>query len=163
VETPTGNMVIDIGGGTTEIAVIALSASSATRRSARAATSSIRRSCSSCARITICLRRAHGRADQDQHRLGGACRRRARDEVKGRDLVSASKRRSRVHSVRFAKRFRSRFGRDRGRRAPRVGDHARRSSPATFVDRGIVMTGAARSFADWIFCSARKRVAHSRR
>ena len=25
VETPTGNMVIDIGGGTTEIAVIALS------------------------------------------------------------------------------------------------------------------------------------------
>ena len=28
VETPTGNMVIDIGGGTTEIAVIALSASS---------------------------------------------------------------------------------------------------------------------------------------
>jgi len=39
VETPTGNMVIDIGGGTTEIAVIALSGSSRTPRSAPVATS----------------------------------------------------------------------------------------------------------------------------
>jgi rod shape-determining protein MreB len=52
VETPTGNMVIDIGGGTTEIAVIALSGIVSDTRSAPAATSSTHRSCNSCARTT---------------------------------------------------------------------------------------------------------------
>jgi rod shape-determining protein MreB len=82
-----GNMVIDIGGGTTEIAVIALSESSATPRSAPAATSSTWRSCSSCARTTTARSGIDGGAGEDPDRSAYPVARNG-DGVKGRDLVS---------------------------------------------------------------------------
>ena len=46
VSEPTGNMIVDIGGGTTEVAVISLGGIVVASRSASAATSSTRRSSS---------------------------------------------------------------------------------------------------------------------
>ena len=45
VQDPAGNMIIDIGGGTTEVAIISLSGIVFSRRSALPATSWTRRSC----------------------------------------------------------------------------------------------------------------------
>ena len=52
VTAPEGNMVVDVGGGTTEIAVIALEALSATRASAWRVTCSLRKSSNTCATST---------------------------------------------------------------------------------------------------------------
>ena len=73
VETPTGNMVIDIGGGTTEIAVIALSGIVSRhldphrRRRARSGHRAVHAQ-----ELQPARRRADRRGDQDQDRLGGA-------------------------------------------------------------------------------------------
>jgi len=52
VSEATGSMIIDIGGGTTEIAVISLNGLSTRSRCASAATSSTRRSSTTCAATT---------------------------------------------------------------------------------------------------------------
>jgi rod shape-determining protein MreB len=54
VQQPVGSMIIDIGGGTTEIAVIALSVSSATSPSRPPGTCSTRTSSTTCAASTTC-------------------------------------------------------------------------------------------------------------
>jgi len=81
VETPTGNMVIDIGGGTTEIAVIALSgivSDSYRRRRAGHRDRAVHAQ-----ELQLAHRRADGGADQDQHRIRRAGWRRARDGREG--------------------------------------------------------------------------------
>ena len=52
VQDPTGNMVVDIGGGTTEVAVISLGGVVASQSAASVATNSTTRSCSSSRRNT---------------------------------------------------------------------------------------------------------------
>jgi len=54
IQEPTGNMVVDIGGGTTEVAVISLGASSSPSPSASAVTSSTRRSWPTSSASTTC-------------------------------------------------------------------------------------------------------------
>ncbi len=71
VHEPTGNMVVDIGGGTTEVAVISLGGIVTASRSASAATSSTARSSSYVKKeYSLHARRAHRRRDQDGDRVG---------------------------------------------------------------------------------------------
>jgi rod shape-determining protein MreB len=120
-----GNMVIDIGGGTTEIAVIALSGIVSDTSIAPAAMSSTRRSCNSCARTTTCLS-ASPRLSRSRSTLAPRLRLvRARDGREGtRSRLGIPKT---VRALeRFAKRFRTHPA-DRRRGPSRARDHAARA------------------------------------
>ena len=121
VETPTGNMVIDIGGGTTEIAVIALSGIVSRhvdphrRRRARPGHRAVHAQ-----ELQPARRRADGGGDQDQDRLGGAGGRGARDGSEGaRPRVRHPEDGARALAARSARRCRSRSSRSSTRCAAR--------------------------------------------
>src|SRR3972149_1878224 len=130
VETPTGNMVIDIGGGTTEIAVIALSG------------------IASDTAIVQFLRKNYNlligepTAEQVKIQIGSAAPvgEEREMEVKGRDLVSGIPKIVRVHSSEIREAVQE--------PVQQIVDAVRRALEITppelasdIVDRGIVMAG----------------------
>ena len=76
VHEPTGNMVVDIGGGTTEVAVISLGGI-VTSQSVRIGGDELDEAIVSFVKkeYSLALGRAHGRGDQDRPRLGLPARR----------------------------------------------------------------------------------------
>jgi rod shape-determining protein MreB len=141
VESPTGNMVIDIGGGTTEIAVIALSGivsdtsiRTGRRRAGRGARAVHAQE------LQPAHRRADGRADQDHIGSAYPVGEEREMEVKGRDLVSGIPKTVRVHSQEVREAIQEPI--------QQIVDAVRRALEITppelasdIVDRGIVMTG----------------------
>ena len=90
VHEPAGNMIVDIGGGTTEVAVISLGGIVASesiriaRRRARRGDHQLREE-----GVLARARRAHRRRDQDRARRARArCEEELYAEVRGRDLVT---------------------------------------------------------------------------
>jgi rod shape-determining protein MreB len=142
VETPTGNMVIDIGGGTTEIAVIALSGIVADI-SIRVGGDEIDESILQFVRKSYNLLIGEATAEQVKMTIGSAY---APDdgeeamEVKGRDIVSGIPKTVRITSTEVREAIQEPVA--------AVVDAVRQALERTppelasdIVDRGIVMTG----------------------
>ena len=141
VDTPTGNMVIDIGGGTTEIAVIALSGI-VSDTSIRVGGDEIDNAIVSFLRKNYNLLIGEPTAEAIKIQIGSAFN--AGDEremeVKGRDLVSGIPKTVRVHSQEIRECIQEPI--------QQIVDACRRALEITppelasdIVDRGIVMTG----------------------
>ncbi|MGH7458752.1 MAG: rod shape-determining protein [Longimicrobiaceae bacterium] len=141
VETPTGNMVIDIGGGTSEIAVIALSGI-VSDTSIRVGGDEIDNAIVAFMRKNYNLMIGEPTAEAVKIQIGSAYS--AGDEremdVKGRDLVSGIPKTIRVHSQEIRECIQEPI--------QAVVEAVRRSLEITppelasdIVDRGIVMTG----------------------
>jgi rod shape-determining protein MreB and related proteins len=130
VETPTGNMVIDIGGGTTEIAVIALSGI-VSDTSIRTGGDELDTAIVQFMRKNYNLLIGEPTAEQIKINIGSAAPvgEEREMEVKGRDLVSGIPKTVRVHSSEI---------REAVRRALEITPPELASD---IVDRGIVMTG----------------------
>ena len=141
VETPTGNMVIDIGGGTTEIAVIALSGL-VSDTSIRVGGDELDQGIVQFMRKNYNLLVGDSTAESIKMRVGSAapCGEELEMEVKGRDLVSGIPKTVRVHSSEIREALQEPI--------QQIVDAVRRSLEVTppelasdIVDRGIVMTG----------------------
>ena len=141
VETPTGNMVIDIGGGTTEIAVIALSGI-VSDTSIRTGGDELDVSIVQFMRKNYNLLIGEPTAELIKIQIGSAAP--VGDEremdVKGRDLVSGIPKTVRVHSAEIREAIQEPI--------QQIVDAVRRALEITppelasdIVDRGIVMTG----------------------
>lgn len=141
IETPTGNMVIDIGGGTTEIAVIALSGI-VSDTSIRTAGDELDTAIVQFMRKNYNLLIGEPTAEQIKIQIGSAAP--VGDEremdVKGRDLVSGIPKTVRVHSSEIREAIQEPI--------QQIVDAVRRALEITppelssdIVDRGIVMTG----------------------
>ncbi|HET9134589.1 MAG TPA: rod shape-determining protein [Gemmatimonadales bacterium] len=141
VETPTGNMVIDIGGGTTEIAVIALSGL-VSDTSIRVGGDELDQAIVMFMRKNYNLLVGEPTAEQIKMKVGSAfpLGEEREMEVKGRDLVSGIPKTVRVHSseVRDAVQEPVQQIVDAVRRALEITPPELASD---IVDRGIVMTG----------------------
>ena len=125
VETPTGNMVIDIGGGTTEIAVIALSGI-VSDTSIRTGGDELDMAIVQFMRKNYNLLIGEPTAEQIKIQIGSAAPvgDEREMEVKGRDLVSGIPKTVRVHSTRNPRSDSGADPADRRRGAPRARDHA---------------------------------------
>ena len=141
VETPTGNMVIDVGGGTTEIAVIALSGSVADT-SIRVGGDELDSAIVTFLRKNYNLLIGEPTAEAIKIQIGSAY---PIDEememiVKGRDLVSGIPKTVRVHSAEIRECLQEPIQQIVGavRRALEITPPELASD---IVDRGIVMTG----------------------
>ncbi len=141
VETPTGNMVIDIGGGTTEIAVIALSGI-VSDTSIRTGGDELDTSIVQFMRKNYNLLIGEPTAEQIKIHIGSAAPvgEEREMEVKGRDLVSGIPKTVRVHSSEIREAVQEPI--------QQIVDAVRRALEITppelasdIVDRGIVMTG----------------------
>jgi len=141
VETPTGNMVIDIGGGTTEIAVIALSGI-VSDTSIRTGGDELDTSIVQFMRKQYNLLIGEPTAEQIKIQIGSAAPlgEEREMEVKGRDLVSGIPKTVRVHSVEIREAVQEPI--------QQIVNAVRRALEITppelasdIVDRGIVMTG----------------------
>jgi rod shape-determining protein MreB len=141
VETPTGNMVIDIGGGTTEIAVIALSGL-VSDTSIRVGGDELDQAIVQFMRKNYNLLVGEMTAESIKMRVGSAAPggEEREMEVKGRDLVSGIPKTVRVHSSEIREALQEPI--------QQIVDAVRRSLEVTppelasdIVDRGIVMTG----------------------
>jgi rod shape-determining protein MreB len=141
VETPTGNMVIDIGGGTTEIAVIALSGL-VSDTSIRVGGDELDQAIVQFMRKNYNLLVGDATAESIKMRVGSAAPvgEEREMEVKGRDLVSGIPKTVRVHSSEIREALQE--------PVQQIVDAVRRSLEVTppelasdIVDRGIVMTG----------------------
>src|SRR5687767_11375841 len=141
VETPTGNMVIDIGGGTTEIAVIALSGI-VSDTSIRVGGDEIDEAIVHFLRKSYNLLIGEATAEAVKIQIGSACRTGDEREmdVKGRDLVSGIPKTVRVHSEEIRECIQEPI--------QAIVEAVRRALEITppelasdIVDRGIVMTG----------------------
>jgi rod shape-determining protein MreB len=141
VETPTGNMVIDIGGGTTEIAVIALSGI-VSDTSIRVGGDELDTSIVQFMRKNYNLLIGEPTAEQIKIQIGSAAPvgEEREMEVKGRDLVSGIPKTVRVHSSEIREAIQE--------PVQSIVDAVRRALEITppelasdIVDRGIVMTG----------------------
>ena len=141
IETPTGNMVIDIGGGTTEIAVIALSGI-VSDTSIRPGGDELDTAIVQFMRKNYNLLIGEPTAEQIKVGIGSAAP--VGDEremdVKGRDLVSGIPKTVRVHSSEIREAIQEPI--------QQIVDAVRRALEITppelasdIVDRGIVMTG----------------------
>jgi rod shape-determining protein MreB len=141
VDTPTGNMVIDIGGGTTEIAVIALNGI-VSDTSIRVGGDEIDAAIVSFLRKNYNLLIGEPTAEAIKIQIGSAFN--SGDEremdVKGRDLVSGIPKTVRVHSQEIRECIQEPI--------QQIVDAVRRALEITppelasdIVDRGIVMTG----------------------
>jgi rod shape-determining protein MreB len=141
VETPTGNMVIDIGGGTTEIAVIALSGI-VSNTSIRTGGDELDISIVQFVRKNYNLLIGEPTAELIKIQIGSAApvgEEREMD-VKGRDLVSGIPKTVTVHSAEIREALQESI--------QQIVDAVRRTLENTppelasdIVDRGIVMTG----------------------
>ena len=141
VETPTGNMVIDIGGGTTEIAVIALSGI-VSDTSIRTGGDELDKAIVQFMRKNYNLLIGEPTAEQIKIKIGSAAPigDEREMEVKGRDLVSGIPKTVRVHSTEIREAIQEPI--------QQIVDAVRRALEITppelasdIVDRGIVMTG----------------------
>src|SRR6187397_1994231 len=141
VETPTGNMVIDIGGGTTEIAVIALSGI-VSDTSIRTGGDELDTAIVQFLRKNYNLLIGEPTAEQVKIQIGSAAPvgDEREMEVKGRDLVSGIPKTVRVHSSEIREAIQEPI--------QQIVDAVRRALEITppelasdIVDRGIVMTG----------------------
>ena len=146
VHEPTGNMVVDVGGGTSEVAVISLQASSQRSPSESAATrwSAIIRY----VKKEYSLMLGEHTSEQIKMAIGSAfpIPDEPHAEIRGRDLVSGLPKTIVVSSEEIGRRSRS--------LATIVDavkttlDGTRRSCPA-IMDRGIVVTGGGALLKDW--------------
>ena len=143
IETPTGNMVIDIGGGTTEIAVIALSGI-VCDTSIRTAGDEMDTAIVQFMRKNYNLLIGEPTAERVKIELGSAAPvgEEREVEVKGRDLVSGIPKTVRVHSSEIREAIQE--------PVQQILDAVRRALEITppelasdIVDRGIVMTGGS--------------------
>jgi rod shape-determining protein MreB len=141
VETPTGNMVIDIGGGTTEIAVIALSGI-VCDTSIRTGGDELDQAIVQFMRKNYNLLVGEPTAEAIKIKIGSAYPTgdEREMEVKGRDLVSGIPKTVRVHSTEVREAVQEPI--------QQIVDAVRRALEITppelasdIVDRGIVMTG----------------------
>ena len=141
VETPTGNLVIDIGGGTTEIAVIALSGI-VSDTSIRTGGDELDTAIVQFMRKNYNLLIGEPTAEQIKIQIGSAAPvgEEREMEVKGRDLVSGIPKTVRVHSTEIREAIQEPI--------QQIVDAVRRALEITppelasdIVDRGIVMTG----------------------
>ena len=141
VETPTGNMVIDIGGGTTEIAVIALSGI-VSDTSIRVGGDEIDSAIVTFLRKNYNLMIGEPTAEAVKIQIGSAFSTgdEREMEVKGRDLVSGIPKTVRVHSQEIRECIQEPI--------QAIVEAVRRALEITppelasdIVDRGIVMTG----------------------
>ena len=141
VESPTGNMVIDIGGGTTEIAVIALSGI-VSDTSIRTGGDELDVALVQFMRKNYNLLIGEPTAEQIKITIGSAypIAEEREMEVKGRDLVSGIPKTVRVHSGEVREAIQEPI--------QQIVDAVRRALEITppelasdIVDRGIVMTG----------------------
>ena len=141
VETPTGNMVIDVGGGTTEIAVIALSGSVADT-SIRVGGDELDSAIVTFLRKNYNLLIGEPTAEAIKIQIGSAYPTDEEREmvVKGRDLVSGIPKTVRVHSAEIRECMQEPI--------QAIVSAVRRALEITppelasdIVDRGIVMTG----------------------
>ncbi|MDX1579419.1 MAG: rod shape-determining protein [Gemmatimonadota bacterium] len=141
VETPTGNMVIDVGGGTTEIAVIALSGSVADT-SIRVGGDELDAAIVTFLRKNYNLLIGEPTAEAIKIQIGSAYPIDEEKEmmVKGRDLVSGIPKTVRVHSAEIRECLQEPIQNIVGavRRALEITPPELASD---IVDRGIVMTG----------------------
>ncbi len=141
VEAPTGNMVIDIGGGTTEIAVIALSGI-ISNTSIRAGGDELDTAIVQFVRRNYTLLIGEPTAEMIKIQIGSAMpvgEERTMD-VKGRDLVSGIPKTITLHSAEIREAIQESI--------QQVVDAVRRALEITppelasdIIDRGIVMTG----------------------
>jgi rod shape-determining protein MreB len=141
VDTPTGNMVIDIGGGTTEIAVIALNGI-VSDTSIRVGGDEIDNAIVTFLRKNYNLLIGEPTAEAIKIQIGSAFNNgdEREMEVKGRDLVSGIPKTVRVHSQEIRECIQEPI--------QQIVDAVRRALEITppelasdIVDRGIVMTG----------------------
>jgi rod shape-determining protein MreB len=141
IETPTGNMVIDIGGGTTEIAVIALSGI-VSDTSIRIGGDELDQAIVLFMRKNYNLLIGEPTAEMIKIKVGSAYPSgdEREMEVKGRDLVSGIPKTVRIHSAEIREAIQEPIA--------QVVDAVRRALEITppelasdIVDRGIVMTG----------------------
>ncbi len=141
IETPTGNMVIDIGGGTTEIAVIALSGI-VCDTSIRTGGDEMDTAIVQFMRKNYNLLIGEPTAERIKIQIGSAAPvgEEREMEVKGRDLVSGIPKTVRVHSSEVREALQE--------PVQQIVDAVRRALEITppelasdIVDRGIVMTG----------------------
>jgi rod shape-determining protein MreB len=141
VETPTGNMVIDIGGGTTEIAVIALSGI-VSDTSIRVGGDELDQAIVQFMRKNYNLLIGEPTAEAIKIKIGSAAPTgdEREMEVKGRDLVSGIPKTVRVHSSEIREAVQEPI--------QQIVDAVRRALEITppelasdIVDRGIIMTG----------------------
>src|SRR5206468_1774053 len=148
VETPTGNMVIDIGGGTTEIAVIALSGI-VSDTSIRIGGDELDQAIVQFMRKNYNLLIGEPTAEQIKIQIGSAAPvgEEREMEVKGRDLVSGIPKIVRVHSSEIREAVQEPI--------QQIVDAVRRALEITppelasdIVDRGIVMTGGGERIRD---------------
>ena len=141
VETPTGNMVIDIGGGTTEIAVIAL-AGIVSDTSIRTGGDELDQAIVQFMRKNYNLLVGEATAETIKIKIGSAAPvgEEREMEVKGRDLVSGIPKTVRVHSSEIREAVQEPIQQivDATRRALEITPPELASD---IVDRGIVMTG----------------------
>jgi len=141
VETPTGNMVIDIGGGTTEIAVIALSGI-VSDTSIRTGGDELDQAIVQFLRKNYNLLIGEPTAEAIKIKIGSAAQ--VMDDldmdVKGRDLVSGIPKTVRVHASEIREAVQEPIQQivDAFRRALEITPPELASD---IVDRGIVMTG----------------------
>jgi rod shape-determining protein MreB len=141
VDTPTGNMVIDIGGGTTEIAVIALNGI-VSDTSIRVGGDEIDQAIVSFLRKNYNLLIGEPTAEAIKIQIGSAFNNgdEREMEVKGRDLVSGIPKTVRVHSQEIRESIQEPI--------QQIVDAVRRALEITppelasdIVDRGMIMTG----------------------
>ena len=164
VETPTGNMVIDIGGGTTEIAVIALSGI-VSDTSIRTGGDELDQAIVQFMRKNYNLLVGEPTAEAIKIKIGSAAPTgdEREMEVKGRDLVSGIPKTVRVHSAEIREAVQEPI--------QQIVDAVRRALEITppelasdIVDRGIVMTGGGALIRGLdILLAAGDRASHSRR
>ena len=157
VHEPTGNMVVDIGGGTTEVAVISLGGI-VTAQSIRTGGDELDTAIIELREegVLADARRAHRRRDQDGDRLGVP---RARTSRTPRSAAATSspvcRRRSSCPAKRSVRRSRSRSTRSSTRSRPRS-TRPRRSCPATSWTAASCSPAAARcSRASTSACATR--------
>jgi rod shape-determining protein MreB len=141
VTDPMGSMVVDIGGGSTEVGVLSVGGMSTSLSSASAATRWTRRSCPTCAATTTCTsaRRPAERVKKD---AGSAI---AEDEevvitVRGRDAVRGVPREVSITRANLAEALGGPVAQIVGA-VRRALEETAPEIAADILDQGIVMTG----------------------
>jgi len=156
ITEPSGNMIVDIGGGTTEVAVISLSGIVAAR-SIRVAGDKMDEAVVAYIRRKYNLLIGERTAELVKKQIGNAYRLDEVEsmEIKGRDLIAGVPKTVVVTSDEI----REALSEPVGAIVEAVRSVLERTPPelaADIVDRGIVLTGAARSCATWTCCCAKR-------